>query len=84
LLHVKVDFNRPTLLTADKVKNMEAPVYTIVADNDIFFPWDKTLERCRIVFKNFKEEHILKNTKHIPDVKMFSEIEAQLKKWLEV
>jgi pimeloyl-ACP methyl ester carboxylesterase len=82
LLGVKVDYRRPTLLTAKEIKALKAPVYAMVADNDIFFPGDKTLERAKNIFSNFKGSHVLRNTKHIPAAHTYAEIENQLKKWL--
>jgi pimeloyl-ACP methyl ester carboxylesterase len=82
LLGVKVDFNRPPLLKPSDVYKLEAPVYALVADDDIFFPGNKTLERCRLIFKNFKGSYVLKNTRHIPDISRYKEIEVQIRSWL--
>ncbi len=83
LLGVKVDYRRPTLLTAKDVNQMHSPVYVMVADNDIFFPGDKALKKCKALFINFKGSYILKNTKHIPAPNTYPEIENQIKKWLD-
>jgi pimeloyl-ACP methyl ester carboxylesterase len=82
LLGVKVDYRRPTLLTEQDVKKLDAPVYAMVADNDIFFPGDKAIERCKAIFRNFKDFHVLKNTKHIPAQSIYPEIENKIERWL--
>ncbi len=82
LAGVKVDFRRPKLLEAKDVKGFKSPVYAMVADNDIFFPGDKSLERCKLLFENFKEEHVLKNSKHIPPLSSYGEIESTIGEWL--
>lgn len=82
LLGVKMDYRRPPLLQAKDVERLNAPVYGIFADDDIFFPGDKALERCQSIFKNFKDFYILKNSKHIPDQARYGEIEGVIKGWL--
>lgn len=79
---VNIDFRRPKLLQAKDVKGFESPVYAIVADDDIFFPGDKTIERCKAIFENFKDTHILKNSKHIPALASYQEIEDKIGDWL--
>jgi pimeloyl-ACP methyl ester carboxylesterase len=82
LLGIKMDYRRPPLLKPADVKNLQAPVYVMVAGDDIFFPGDKTLERCKSLFKTLKGYHILKNSKHIPAATSYAEIESQIGKWL--
>lgn len=82
LLGVKMDYRKPPVLTAKDVANVQAPVYAMVADNDIFFPGDKALEKCKQFFVNFKGEYILKNCKHIPDVSEYPRISQQIAVWL--
>lgn len=79
---VNIDFRRPKLLQVKDIKGFESPVYAMVADNDIFFPDDKALERCKIIFKNFRESYILKNSKHIPALASYPEIERKIGEWL--
>jgi pimeloyl-ACP methyl ester carboxylesterase len=83
LLRVKTDFRRPPLLTKKNVENLDAPIYGIFADNDVFFPGDKALKKCQAIFKNFAGSHILKNTKHIPEKSLYPEIEDKLREWLK-
>lgn len=83
LLGLKMDYRKPPLLTAKAVANMKAPVYAMVADNDIFFPGNKALEKCREFFPNFQGAYILKNTKHIPDISQYPIISQQITAWLK-
>lgn len=83
LLGVKTDFRRPPLLTQKDVAKLNAPVYAMVADNDVFFSGDKALEKCQAIFRNFAGSHTLKNTKHIPEKNIYPEIENKLREWLK-
>ncbi len=83
LLGVKTDFRRPPLLTEKDVENLNAPVYAMIGDDDVFFPGDKALDRCKSIFKNFAGSHILRNTKHIPETSLYPEIENKLREWLK-
>jgi pimeloyl-ACP methyl ester carboxylesterase len=79
---VKMDYAKPPLATAAEMANLTAPVYAMVAETDIFFPGDQALERCRMIFKNFKESVVLKGAKHIPDQADYPKIAKQLDVWL--
>ncbi|EZH72393.1 hypothetical protein ATO12_23360 [Aquimarina atlantica] len=83
LLGTKMDYRRPPLLQKKDVKRLTAPVYAIFADNDIFFPGEKALKRCKEIFYNFQDSIFLKNTKHIPDQKTYVQIEKQISVWLK-
>jgi len=82
LLGVKVDYRRPIILQAKDVEKHSAPVYAMVADDDIFFPGHIALEKCKDIFTNFKGSYVLKNSKHIPAKNRYAEIEQQIGKWL--
>lgn len=82
LLGVKVDFRRPTILKKEDVKMLKAPVYTMVADDDVFFPGEITIERCQSLFYDFRESYVLKGGKHIPDQDRYQEIEDKVDEWL--
>ena len=83
LLGVHMDYSRPTILKPSEVTNVEAEVYMILADDDVFFPKEISIEKCKAYFKNFKEYRILKGIKHIPSEKDYPEICATVKSWLE-
>ncbi len=82
LLGVKVDFRRPPMATAAELAAVEAPVYLLAVENDVFFPTEQSLEKCRRFFKNFRGYHILKASKHVPAPGRFPEIAEQIEKWL--
>jgi pimeloyl-ACP methyl ester carboxylesterase len=82
LQDIKLDYRRPPLSTADDMKNVTAPVYIIVAENDIFFPSEESLERCKTIFPNFTDSYILIGSKHIPSPTSFPIIEKQIRTWL--
>jgi pimeloyl-ACP methyl ester carboxylesterase len=82
LLGVKMDYRRPPVLREEEVARFGSPVYAMVAEDDVFFPGDKALERCKACFKNLKETVVLKGGKHIPDIADYPSIAAQLDKWL--
>jgi pimeloyl-ACP methyl ester carboxylesterase len=83
LTGVNMDFRRPPLLKKEEVRNFESPVYLMVADNDVFFPAEISIRKCKAFFNNFKETYTLENSKHIPEPSQFSEIESVISNWLE-
>ncbi len=82
LLGVKMDYRKPPLMQVAEAAGFQSPVYAMVADNDIFFPGDKSLARCKEIFKNFKGSLVLTATKHIPDQADYPLIARQLGQWL--
>lgn len=83
LLGIKMDFNQPPILRQEQVQNFSQAVYIMVAEDDVFFPGKLSVEKCQSIFSNFKDFHILKNNKHIPDPKTYPEIEKKLQEWLD-
>jgi pimeloyl-ACP methyl ester carboxylesterase len=82
LLGFKMDYRRPILVKNRDTANVKTPVYVMVADDDIFFPGDKTLKRCADLFPSLKDTYILKQSKHIPDQSRYAEIEQIIAQWL--
>ena len=83
LLGFKMDYRRPILVKNKDVAQVNTPVYVMVADDDIFFPGDKTLKRCAELFPTLKDKYILQNSKHIPDQSRYGEIEEKIAEWLD-
>lgn len=83
LLGFKMDYRRPVLVKDGAMKQVICPVYVMVADDDIFFPGDKTLIRCKQLFSNLRDIYTLKNSKHIPSLSRYDEIETKLSQWLQ-
>jgi pimeloyl-ACP methyl ester carboxylesterase len=83
LLGFRMDYRRPPLLRAEDVARLTAPVHVMVADNDVFFPGDRALERCRAMFSNLAGYHVLENSKHMPARYRFPEIQAKIREWLD-
>lgn len=82
LTGLNMDYRRPVLLKAEDVQKFSNPVYMIVADDDVFFPGLEAIERAKSIFKNFKEAHVLKNCKHMPDNSTYLEIQEKIKSWI--
>jgi len=82
LTGINLDMRRPTLLKESDVANFTDPVYLMVADDDVFFPGDLSITRAKQLFKNLKDIHILKNTKHIPHKALYPELQTKLRGWL--
>lgn len=82
LLGLKMDYQRPPLLTKEAVEGFDAPVYAIVVDDDVFFPGEACLKRLKESFSGFREGHTLTHCKHIPSANEFSEICDYLDQWL--
>lgn len=81
LTGVKMDYRRPPLVSKSEGEKVEAPVYIIVADDDVFIPDDKAVDRCRSIYPNFKEAHVIKS-KHIPNPGNFGEICEKVREWV--
>jgi len=82
LLGMKMDYQRPPLLSKEAVQGFDAPVYAIVVDDDVFFPGKPCLEKLQEAFNGFREGHILTDCRHIPSANEFSEICTCLDRWL--
>jgi len=48
------------------MQDLVAPVYLMVAEKDIFFPYQEVIKKCDKIFKNVRGSYILKNAKHAP------------------
>lgn len=83
LLGLNMDYRRPVLLNEEDVQNFTSPVYMVVADDDVFFPGLKTIDRAKLVFNSFREAYILKNCKHMPSKENYSEIQQKIIQWLQ-
>lgn len=82
LLGTRQDHRKPPLVNKKELEHFEAPTYIMVADNDIFFPANKVLKKSKAIFKNLKESHVLRNSKHVPSENAYSEIELKISNWL--
>lgn len=77
-----LDTNIPKLLKEKDVKDFNVPVYAMGADNDIYFPGQKVIDRCKALFPNFQEGHLLKDSKHMPAKSSFREVQKKIKEWI--
>lgn len=83
LLGTKMDYRRPPLLQKRDVQALQAPVYALVAEEDVFFPGEAALARCRDIFPNFAGSAVLQGAKHMPMPERYAEIQQQLRQWLK-
>lgn len=81
LLGVKMDFNRPPLMKLEEAQAYKGPSYLILADDDVFIPWQKAKARFERLFGDVRALHLLKGSKHIPSTSSFSEISTLLDRW---
>ena len=82
LTGLHMDYRRPQILQKKDVNHFTNAVFIIAAEDDIFFPAEKSIKQARKVFTNLKEVYLLKNCKHMPHKSQFHEIENKLKEWL--
>lgn len=82
LLGVNIDFRRPLLLQEKDISHFTNPTYIIVSDNDVFFPGNAAIKRAKKIFKNLKDVYYLKNSKHMPSVNHYFEIQQHIEKWI--
>lgn len=83
MLGVKLDTRIPTLLKKKDVAHFDNPVYIIAALDDIFFPGKKIAKKSKLLFKNLKEVHFLKHSKHMPSKNSHAEIQLKIKEWMD-
>lgn len=83
LTGVKMDYRKPPLAQAAEVAVLKSPVYAMVAEDDIFFPGPQAAARCKEIFPNFKESHVLQGAKHIPSLSDYPHIAQKLGQWLD-
>ena len=79
---VKLDTRIPTLLKASDVKKFDKPVYVISAENDVYFPGEKVINRSAELFSNLQETYLLKDSNHMPSEIFFPEIQWKLREWI--
>lgn len=61
-----VDFSIPPLMSPEELERLNAPVYVIAADRDLYFPGEKLIKRSHELFNNFVGSHLLKDSFHSP------------------
>lgn len=83
LLGINMDLRKPPLLTKKEARGFAGPVYMLAVDDDVFFPAEKGINRCKRLFVGFKESVTLKQSKHVPSQEHFPQIERQVGKWLD-
>lgn len=83
LTGLNMDYRRPKLLKRKDVESFNNPVYMIVAEDDIFFPGFEAINRSKKIFNNFKEAYVLKNSKHMPSINSYSELQQKINEWLK-
>lgn len=83
LLGVHMDYRKPAILKLSQVKGFKSPVYLMVADDEIFFPAEKTIQKAKEVFENLQEVYVLKDCKHMPHHSQFEEIQNKIDTWIK-
>lgn len=83
LLGVNVDFNRPPKIVPETFKDIKTPVYLITAEQDVFFPSKRVIDRMKTAFPEMADIHVVKNSRHVPAPKHFAEISAKIRSWLK-
>lgn len=61
-----IDFSIPPLMDSLDLERLDAPVYVVAADQDLYFPGQKLIERSEQLFSNFVGSYLLENTYHSP------------------
>ncbi|WP_291728867.1 alpha/beta fold hydrolase [Bernardetia sp.] len=83
LLGVKMDYRRPPLMSEKDTQGFTAPVFAMIAEDDVFFPKEKAIPRIKKVFSDVREIYVLKDSKHIPNESRYDEIAEKIEDWLE-
>ncbi|MCR9131674.1 MAG: hypothetical protein NXI08_03840 [bacterium] len=77
-----LDISIPKLLKAKNVKDFKKPVFVIAASDDVYFPGEKVIRRAKVLFPNFRDALLLKNSKHMPSKEFHTTIQNKIKEWL--
>ena len=78
-----LDTRIPRILKMEDVNHFSKPVYVIAAENDVYFPGEKVINRSKSLFKNLQGTYLLKNSNHMPSNASFEEIQMKLKEWIQ-
>ncbi|BDS12240.1 alpha/beta fold hydrolase [Aureispira anguillae] len=63
---IYMDTRRPPLLTKKEAQKLDAPVYILAAEDDVFFPGNQTIKKAQRLFKNLQKTILMENAKHVP------------------
>lgn len=66
--HFKMDFTPLPSITEEEARKIATPINIIAAEDDIFFPGKKLLDRASKIFPSLNKTLLLKNTKHVPTI----------------
>lgn len=80
---INMDLRKPPTLTEREAAGFDGPVYMLAAEDDLFFPAEKGIARCRKLFKGFRQAVILEGAKHVPGPGDYPRIERLVGEWLD-
>lgn len=76
--YCNMDFSPLPVICKDSAKNIKTPITIFAAEKDIMFPGKKMIKRAKRLLPSLEEVILLKESKHVPSVNNFKEIEDRI------
>lgn len=76
--YCNMDFSPLPLISKRNAQNIKTPITIFAAEKDIMFPGRKMIKRAQSIFPSLKEVVLLKQSKHVPNLKDFEIIESTI------
>lgn len=73
-----MDFSPLPIITKKNASAINTPITIFAAEKDIMFPGKKMIKRAKRIFPILEEVILLKDSKHVPNVKHFNEIQEEI------
>lgn len=80
--HLKLETRMPRDATRKELQAFHAPTLVLAAENDVFFPGRRVLERAHSILPGPTESELLKGCGHLPDAEAFVEINRRIEEFL--
>ncbi|BAO77344.1 alpha/beta hydrolase [Winogradskyella sp. PG-2] len=76
--YCNMDFSPLPVISKRNAQNIETPITIFAVQKDIMFPGRRMIKRARSIFPSLKEAVLLKQSKHVPNLKNFKIIESTI------
>lgn len=76
--HLKLETGMPRNATRKELHAFHAPTLVLAAEDDVFFPGHRVLDRARTILPGPTESELLQECGHLPDAQTFDEINRRI------
>lgn len=73
-----MDFSPLPIITKKSANTINTSITIFAAEKDIMFPGKKMIKRAKRIFPTLEEVILLKDSKHVPNIKHFNEIQEEI------